>query len=61
VKAIFTESTVNPRLIFQLVAETRVRLGGTLYNAGLGTSDSPAATYESMVRHNLCTIVEALK
>ena len=61
VKAIFAENTVNPRLITQLVAETGVRLGGTLYADGLGTGDSPAATYEALVRHNLSTIIGALK
>ena len=61
VKAIFAESSVNPRLITQLVAETGARLGGTLYADGLGAANSPAATYEALVRHNLSTITKALK
>ena len=61
VKAVFAENSVNSRLIKQLVAETGVKLGGTLYADGLGTADSPAATYESMMRHNLSTLVNALK
>lgn len=61
VKAVFAENSVNPRLISQLVAETGVKLGGTLYADGLGTAESPAATYESMMRHNLTTLVNALK
>ena len=61
VKAVFAENSVNPRLISQLVSETGVKLGGTLYADGLGTAESPAATYESMMRHNLTTLVNALK
>jgi zinc/manganese transport system substrate-binding protein len=61
VKAVFAENSVNSRLIAQLVAETGAQLGGTLYADGLGTSDSPTATYAAMFRHNLSTIVEALK
>ena len=59
--SIFAESSVNPRLITQLVAETGARLGGTLYADGLGAANSPAATYEALVRHNLSTITKALK
>jgi zinc/manganese transport system substrate-binding protein len=61
VKAIFAESSVNPRLITQLVAETGAGLGGTLYADGLGAANSPATTYEALVRHNLSTIIKALK
>ncbi len=61
VKAVFAENSVNPRLISQLVAETGVKLGGTLYADGLGTAESPAATYDSMMRHNLTTLFNALK
>jgi zinc/manganese transport system substrate-binding protein len=61
VKAIFAESSFNPRLITQLVAETEARLGGTLYADGLGAANSPASTYEALVRHNLSKIINALK
>lgn len=61
IRAIFAESSVNSTLVANLVVETHVRLGGTLYADGLGTADSDAATYEAMYRHNVRTIVEALR
>ena len=61
IRAVFAESDVNSALVANLVAETGVRLGGSLYADGLGTADSEAATYEAMVRHNVRTIVGALR
>jgi zinc/manganese transport system substrate-binding protein len=61
IRAVFAESSVNSDLVASLVAETGVRLGGTLYADGLGPAGSGAATYEAMVRHNVSTIVGALR
>ena len=61
IRAVFAESSVNSTVVANLVAETGVQLGGTLYADGLGTADSDASTYEAMVRHNVRTIVSALK
>ena len=61
IRAVFVESSVNSSLMANLVAETGVRSGGTLYADGLGTADSDAATYEAMYRHNVRTIVGALR
>ena len=61
IRAVFAESSVNSTLVANLVAETGVQIGGTLYADGLGTADSDAATYEAMYRHNVRTIVAALK
>ena len=61
IRAIFAESSVNSSLVANLVAETGVRLGGTLYADGLGPADSDGATYEAMYRHNVRTIVGALR
>ncbi len=58
IPAVFAESSVNPQLVANLVSETGVRLGGTLYADGLGPDD--AGTYEGMYRHNVSTIVDAL-
>ena len=58
--AVFAESTVDPRLVGDLVRETGVRLGGTLYADGLGPRGSGAETYDSMYRHNVRLIVDAL-
>ena len=59
VKAVFSEDTANPKVIKQMTAETGAVLGGELWVDGLGTGS--AGTYVGMMRHNLTTIVEALK
>lgn len=60
IPAVFAEDSANPRLVENLVRETGVHLGGTLYADGLGPAGSGAQTYESMYRHNVTAIVEAL-
>ena len=59
VKAIFTEDTENPKVIGVITRETGVKLGGSLLADGLGAK--PNDTVEAMFRHNVTTIVEALK
>jgi ABC-type Zn uptake system ZnuABC Zn-binding protein ZnuA len=59
VKAIFLESTLNPKVTTQITRETGVKIGGSLYPDGLGSGD--ASTYEGMMKHNVSTIVDALK
>jgi ABC-type Zn uptake system ZnuABC Zn-binding protein ZnuA len=59
VKAIFLESTLNPKVSREITRETGAKIGGTLYADGLGAGDG--MTYEGMVRHNILTIVDALK
>jgi zinc/manganese transport system substrate-binding protein len=59
VKAVFLESIGNPRALRQISSETGARTGGTLYSDGLG--DTEANTYDSMMRHNISTIVDGLK
>lgn len=61
VPAIFVESTINPKLIRQIATDNNVIIGGYLYADSLGEPDSPAGTYEGMLRYNATTIVEALK
>jgi zinc/manganese transport system substrate-binding protein len=60
VRAVFAESSANPRLVSNLLDETGVLLGGTLYADGLGPAGSGAETYEAMYRHNVLAIVGAL-
>lgn len=60
VRAVFAESTVDPRLVGDLVREAGVALGGTLYADGLGPRGSGAETYEAAYRHNVSAIVGAL-
>jgi manganese/zinc/iron transport system substrate-binding protein len=66
IPALFVESSVSSRGIEAVREAVRsrgfgVRLGGTLYGDALGSPDSGADTYVGMVRHNIDTIVEALK
>ena len=59
VKAIFSEDVENPKVIEQITQETGAKLGGKLLSDGLGAK--PLDTIEAMFRHNVTTIVEALK
>jgi zinc/manganese transport system substrate-binding protein len=59
VKAIFAESIQNPKVLTEITRETGAAVGGRLHADGLGEGD--ASTYEGMVRHNVTTIVNALK
>lgn len=60
IAAVFAEDSANPRLVENLVRETGVHLGATLYADGLGPPGSGAETYDAMYRHNVRAIVEAL-
>jgi len=59
VKAVFFENIENPKVLKEITSETGAKVGGELYADGLGTGD--AGTYDGMFRHNVTTIVEALK
>ena len=59
VKAIFFESIENPKVLKEITRETGAAVGGTLYADGLG--EGAEGTYNGMMRHNVTTIVEALK
>jgi zinc/manganese transport system substrate-binding protein len=59
VKAIFFENTLNPKVSVEITRESGAKIGGSLYADGLGPGDGE--TYAGMVRHNVTTIVDALK
>ena len=59
VKAVFTESIENPKVLKEITRETGAVIDGELFADGLG--DGKAATYEGMYQHNVATIVDALK
>jgi manganese/iron transport system substrate-binding protein len=61
VKAIFVETSVNPKLIREIRAETGVAIGGALYSDSMGPAGSAGETYLGMMRENVLTIVQALK
>ncbi|WP_163134661.1 metal ABC transporter solute-binding protein, Zn/Mn family [Agarivorans sp. Alg241-V36] len=61
IQAVFVENVSNPRLIEQIARETGVVIGGELYSDALSSADEPAATYITMMQHNIATLVNALK
>lgn len=66
IPAIFVETSVPVRNVEALQAAVRDRggdvvIGGQLYSDALGSPDSDAGTYVGMVRHNIDTIVKALR
>lgn len=61
VKAIFTESTVDPKFAEQIARDAGVKVVTKLYTDALGGPGSGAETYMDMMRHNVQAIVEALK
>jgi len=66
IPAMFVESSV-PRRGIEAVREAvrargfEVRIGGYLFSDALGAPDTPEGTYVGMFRHNIDTIVDALK
>jgi manganese/zinc/iron transport system substrate-binding protein len=66
ISAIFVETSVPVRNVEALQAAVRdrggdVAIGGQLYSDALGSPDGDAGTYVGMVRHNIDTIVKALR
>ncbi len=66
IKAVFIESSVSPRFIQSLVAGVNAEgyelsIGGELYSDAMGLADTPEGNYFGMVKHNVNTIVDALK
>jgi len=61
VPAIFAENVHNPKLMERLATETEVKLAPPLFTDALGKPGSGGDTYEAMMRHNVTTIVAALK
>ena len=66
IKAVFVESSVPKKFLQSLVAGVKaeggnLRIGGELYSDAMGLKGTPEGTYIGMVRHNVNTIVDALK
>ncbi len=66
IKAVFVESSVSPRFIQSLVAGVKaeghnLRIGGELFSDAMGKTGTPDGSYFGMVKHNVKTIVDALK
>ncbi len=64
IRAVFIETSVSQtlnNLVRKIAERTGITIGGTLYSDSLGPPDSDTGTYIGMVRHNVKTVVEALK
>jgi manganese/zinc/iron transport system substrate-binding protein len=66
IKAIFVESSVSHATIERISADSKARIGGELFSDAMGTRGKiengyDLGTYEGMIKHNLNTIVSALK
>jgi zinc/manganese transport system substrate-binding protein len=61
VHAVFLENIRDPRLVRRIADEARVAIGGRLYSDALGAPGSPAATFVELYRHNIDTLVRALR
>lgn len=66
IKAVFVETSVNPRNVQALIQGCQakghtVAIGGELYSDAMGKDGTAEGTYVGMVKHNVDTIVRALK
>jgi len=61
VKAVFVETSVNPKLVREIAREAGVKVGGALYSDSMGAAGTAGETYIGMIRENVITIVNALK
>ncbi|MFC1834279.1 metal ABC transporter solute-binding protein, Zn/Mn family [Thermodesulfobacteriota bacterium] len=61
VKAVFVETSVNPKLVREIAREAGVKIGGELYSDSMGEAGSAGETYIGMTRENVLTITGALK
>lgn len=61
VPAVFGENVTKSQLMERIASETGVRVVPTLYTDALGSPETPGATYEDMIRHNVTTVVGALR
>src|SRR5262245_28105197 len=66
IKAVFVESSVSDKNVRALLEGCaakghKVVIGGELFSDAMGKDGTPEGTYVGMVRHNVDTIVKALK
>ncbi|TDG00230.1 metal ABC transporter solute-binding protein, Zn/Mn family [Paenibacillus piri] len=66
IKAVFIESSVPKRSIEAVIQGAKkqgheIKIGGELFSDAMGKEGTPEGTYLGMVRHNVNTIVNALK
>jgi ABC-type Zn uptake system ZnuABC Zn-binding protein ZnuA len=60
IPAVFSEADFNPKLLQALAKDAGVQVITNLYDGSL-TNGPPAGSYLDLMRHDVTTIVEALK
>jgi len=60
VPAVFIETTVNPKMLQQLAESNDITIGGSLFSDSIGSKDSAAPNYLTMLKYNTDVIVKAL-
>ena len=61
VKAIFVETSVNPKAIREIALEAGVAVGGELYSDSMGAAGTAGESYIGMMRENTLRIASALR
>ena len=66
IKAVFVESSVPHNTIERISRDSGVKIGGELFSDAMGAAGHmengyDLGTYEGMIKHNLTTVVDALK
>ena len=66
IKAVFIESSVPAKALEAVVSGCKerkhdVEIGGTLFSDAMGAAGTPEGSYLGMVRHNVNTLIQALK
>lgn len=61
IPVVFSESTISPKAMLQVVKETGAKYGGVLYVDSLTTDDGPAPTYLKLLQYNADTIVKGFE
>lgn len=66
IPAVFIETTISPKTVQALIEGARaaghhVKIGGELFSDSLGDINMPTGSYQGMMRHNVTTIVQALR
>lgn len=61
VPAVFVESSVPRAALERVSQDSGARVGGELFSDAMGAEGSAEGTYPGMIRHNVSTIVGALK
>jgi ABC-type Zn uptake system ZnuABC Zn-binding protein ZnuA len=61
VRVLFSEASVDPKLVRQIAQATGARVDAGLYGDTLGPPGSGAATYLAMMRHNAARLLAAFR